>query len=76
MMIEKQVFGKPSGNIRGVVTLQMTFGKKRVRVGHAYLMVGAPAEITVGKMPAKLTVEDVGRISEALKSFAIEVSGA
>lgn len=74
--INTEIFEKPSGDVRGFVTLSMTFCKKEVRVGYTYLLVGKPAEMSVKAPPGRISAADAVRLGEALVAYAAEVSKA
>lgn len=73
--IEVQVFETPSGNVRGIANCMMMFGKKDVRVCHALFLVGEPTEVSVKVPSGQLALEDVLRVSEAIKAFHDAVKG-
>lgn len=76
MRIHKEIFEKPAGGVRGVVCLFMPFRAKEFRLGHAYLIEGKPAEVTL-KMPSgKLALSDVVSLTRALERFSEEVASA
>lgn len=74
--IDKHIFDKPSGNVRGIISLSMTFGKKELQIGHTYLMVGKPAEVSIKAPAGRISAEDVKRMGEALVAYAADVAAA
>ncbi len=70
--IEVDLFDKPSGNVRGIVTAFLSIKGKNKRIAHATLLVGEAATVALD-VPAKLTLDLVGEVSALLTNFAATV---
>lgn len=78
MRIDKTIFDKPSGDVRGTICLFCKVGPrgKELRIGHAYVLVGKPPDVTLKAPPGNLSLDDVKTISDGLAKFHEEVRNA
>lgn len=74
MQIQKEIYKKPSGTVRGYATCFLVIGKKEYRLAHCYFLVDAPTEVTLNIPKCKLAPQDVAAISSALAAFNAEIS--
>lgn len=68
-MTEHEIFHEPTGTVRGWVTGYALLAEEKTRIVHAVLTTDQAPEVTVD-IRARVSIEDVIGIAEALSSFS------
>jgi hypothetical protein len=68
--IEVMIFDEPQNDMRGYSIASDTVKGKFVRLGHAYLWMDRPAELTLDPIRRRMGADDLLRITEILSLFA------
>lgn len=73
--IETTIFDKPSGEVRGMVAVAITWRGKGKQLAHATILVGKEPSISV-KVPVSPTLDEISHITAALNAFSDKVKAA
>jgi hypothetical protein len=73
--IETTMFDKPSGSVRGMVSVSINWRGKGKQIAHATILVDKEPSISI-KVPASPTLDEISHITAALSEFSAKVKSA